>query len=176
MQCAGHGDGIISVGRDVGSSGGGGGGDGGVGQGNQLQGQIQYEESTQGSDVWRHWAYWKPTLRWQLKPASTQHWLDRQLAKRAAHGGGLGGGDDSDDDVGDGGVGGGDGNGGGGKGGGEGEGGGDGDDAGGGLAHEPTQPLARQAVVLVRTPLAAVRRQAMRSLKSMSAAGSSAAG
>ena len=74
-------------------------------------------------------------------------------------------------------MGGGDGNGGGGKGGGgEGEGGGDGDDAGGGLAHEPTQPLARQAVVLVRPPLAAVRRQAMRSLKSMSAAGSSAAG
>ena len=62
------------------------------------------------------------------------------------------------------------------KGGGEGEGGGDGGDAGGGLAHEPTQPLARQAVVLVRPPLAAVRRQAMRSLKSMSAAGSSAAG
>ena len=89
----------------------------------------------------------------------------------------MGGGDDADDDVGDGGVGGGDGNGGGGKGGGgEGEGGGDGDDAGGGLAHEPTQPLARQAVVLVRPPLAAVRRQAMRSLKSMSAAGSSAAG
>ena len=92
------------------------------------------------------------------------------------HGGGLGGGDDTDDDVGDGGVG-GDGNGGGGnKGGGEGEGGGDGDDAGGGLAHEPTQLLARQAVVLVRPPLAAVRRQDMRSLKSMSAAGSSAAG
>ena len=35
------------------------------------------------------------------------------------------------------------------------------------------QLLARQAVVLVRPPLAAVRRQAMRSLKSMSAAGSS---
>ena len=61
--------------------------------------------------------------------------------------------------------------------GGEGEDGGDaGDDVGGGPAHVPTQPLARQSVVFMRSPLAAVMRQAMWSLKSMSAAGSSAAG
>ena len=60
---------------------------------------------------------------------------------------------------------------------GEGEDGGDaGDDVGGGPAHVPTQSLARQSVVFMRSPLAAVMRQAMRSLKSMSAAGSSAAG